>query len=113
MINLAVTAAQVMNLPGDGKLFATLSNPQVIQDVQPVSSGASGQPITGYEYRLEVPKRVYGIRNRIVHMKEGSGRAGQHLLAPYRRKARDLGTDLRLARFVAEHTIEYWAIPLP
>lgn len=113
MISLAVTQAQTMNLLGDKELFAALSRPQVIQDVQALSAGASGQPVPGHDYRLEVSTRVYGIRNRIVHMKEGGGRNSQRLLAPYSREARDLAADLRLTRFLAEHAMEYWATPLP
>jgi hypothetical protein len=113
VISLAVAQAQVMNLLGDTELFAALSNPQVIQDVQALSADPSGQPDAGHDYRLEVSTRVYGIRNRIVHMKEGGGRNGRLLLAPYSREARDLAADLRLARFLAEHTMEYWATSLP
>jgi hypothetical protein len=112
VISLAVTQAQIMNLLGDKELFAALTNPQVIQDVQALSADASGQPAAGPDYRLEISTRVYGIRNRIVHMKEGGGRNSQHLLAPYSREARDLAADLRLARFLAEHALEYWAVSL-
>jgi len=113
VISLAVTQAQLTNLLGDNELFATLSNPQVIHDVVALSADASGRLATGHDYRLEVSTRVYGIRNRIVHMKEGGGRLGQHLLAPHSREARDLAADLRLVRFLAEHTMEYWATSLP
>ncbi len=112
VISLAVTQAQLTNLLGDNELFAALSNPQVIQDVQALSADASGQLIAGHDYRLEVSTRIYGIRNRIVHMKEGGGRHGLNLLAPYSREARDLTADLRLGRFLAEHTMEYWATSL-
>jgi hypothetical protein len=113
VISLAVTQAQTMSLLGDKELFATVSSPQVIQDVQALSADASGQPVPGHDYRLEVSTRVYGIRNRIVHMKEGGGRNNQRLLAPYSREARDLAADLRLTRFLAEHAMEYWATSLP
>jgi hypothetical protein len=113
VIFLAVTQAQVMNLLGDNELFAALSNPQVIEDVQALSADTSGQPVAGHNYRLEISTRVYGIRNRIVHMKEGGGRNSQNLLAPYSREARDFAADLRLVRFLAEHTMEYWATSLP
>jgi hypothetical protein len=46
-------------------------------------------------------------------MKEGGGQNNKRLLAPYSREARDLTADLRLVRFLAEHTMEYWAASLP
>jgi len=113
VISLAVTQTQIASLLGDSELFAVLHNPQVIQDVQDLSGDPSGQTIVGHDYRLEISARVYGIRNRIVHMKEGGGRNSQRLLAPYSREARDLAADLRLVRFLAEHTMEYWAASLP
>ena len=113
VIGLALTPDQVMHLIKDRELFAPLSNPRVIQDVQTLGTDASGQPVAGRDYRLEISTRVYGIRNRIVHMKEGGGRSSQRLLAPYRREARDLAADLRLVRFLAEHIMEYWANTLP
>ena len=112
VIDLALTQAQLMNLLSDRELFAPVSDSQVVQDVQALTADPSGQPDNGRDYRLEVSTRVYGIRNRIVHMKEGGGRNSQKLLAPYSREARDLAADLRLARFLAEYTLEYWAIPL-
>jgi hypothetical protein len=112
VISLAVTSAQIMNLLNDKELFAALSDPQVIQDVQVLSADPSGQPTAGYDYRQEISTRVYSIRNRIVHMKEGGGRKGQQLLAPYSREARDLAADLRLARFLAGHAMEHWSTPL-
>jgi hypothetical protein len=45
-------------------------------------------------------------------MKEGGGREGKALLAPYSREARDLTADLRLVRFLAEHAMERWSEPL-
>ena len=113
VISLAVTSAQIMHLLNDKELFATLSDPQVIQDVQALSAGPSGQPTAGNDYRQEISTRVYDLRNRIVHMKEGGGRKGRLLLAPYSREARDLAADLRLARFLAEHAMEHWSTPLP
>lgn len=70
-----------MDLLRDKELFAALSNPLVIQDVQALSADASGQVLAGHGYRLEASTRVYGIRNRIVHMKEGGGRHSLRLLA--------------------------------
>jgi hypothetical protein len=113
VISLAVTQAQMMNLLGDNELFAALTNKQVIQDVQVLTPNASGQPIAGHDYRAEISRRVYEVRNRIVHMKEGGGQNNKRLLAPYSREARDLTADLRLVRFLAEHTMEYWAASLP
>ena len=112
VISLAVTPDQVVHLLRDKELFAALSDPQVIQDVQTLNADASGQPVTGHDYRLEISTRVYDMRNRIVHMKEGGGRKSQRLLAPYSRETRDLAADLRLVRFLAEHTMEYWGKPL-
>lgn len=112
VISLAVTQAQAANLLGDRELFSALSSPQVIQDVQTLSTDGSGQRIAGHDYRVEISNRIYGIRNRIVHMKEGGGRKNQVLLAPYSREARDLAADLRLARFLAEHSMEHWSTEL-
>ena len=113
MISLTVTHAQIMHLLGDKELFAALSSRQVIQDVQVLSADASGQPIAGHDYPMELSTRIYEIRNRIVHMKEGGGRNNKPLLAPYSREARDLAADVRLVRFLAEHAMEYWAISFP
>lgn len=112
VIDFAVTPAQLAGLLRDGDLFAALSSPQVIQDVQPLASGTSGGVRASYDYRRDVSTRVYGIRNRIVHMKEGGGRKGEPLLAPYSREARDLAADLRLVRFLAEHAMERWSTAL-
>jgi len=112
VISLAVTQAQLLNRLDDKQLFAALSNSQVIQDVQVLSADASGQPITGSDYRKEVSRRVYDIRNRIVHMKEGGSQSSQQLLTPYGPEARNLSADLHLIRFLAEHTMEYWSAPL-
>ena len=46
-------------------------------------------------------------------MKEGGGRRGLQLLAPYSREARDLAADLRFVRFLAEHAMQFWATSLP
>jgi hypothetical protein len=109
VIYLALTLSQVISLLGDKDLFATLSNSQIIQDVQALTANSTGQPTAAYDYRLEISTRVYGIRNKIVHMKEGGGNRSQNLLTPYSREARDLATDIRLVRFLAEHTMRYWA----
>ncbi|MET8813552.1 hypothetical protein ABZW47_16255 [Streptomyces sp. NPDC004549] len=113
VIGTAVTTAQLAGLLRDGDLFATLSNPQVIQDVQVLQPDSSGGPRVGHDYRMDVSTRVYGIRNRIVHMKEGGGRKRERLLAPYSREARDLSADLRLVRFLAEYAMEHWSEVLP
>lgn len=110
VIYLALTPTQVMSLLGDKELFDTLSNPQIIQDVQPITADASRQPVKGDDYRLEISTRIYEIRNKIVHMKEGGS---LHPLTPYSREARDLAADIRLVRFLAEHTMRYWARPFP
>jgi hypothetical protein len=112
VISSAVTKLQMTNLLNDKELFGALSNPQVIKDAEILSADASGTVISGYDYRLEVSNRVYGIRNKIVHMKEGGSRNSQHLMAPYSREARDLLADLRLVRFLAEHAMKHWASSL-
>jgi hypothetical protein len=113
VISLALTSNQTMHFLNNNDLFASLSNSQIIQDVQTLSTDTTGQRIAGYDYRLEISTRIYDIRNRIVHMKEGGNRRSQHLLAPYSREARDLAADLRLVRFLAEQTMEYWSQPFP
>ncbi|MFB7738503.1 hypothetical protein ACFC08_29800 [Streptomyces sp. NPDC056112] len=113
VIGTAVTTARLAGLLRDSDLFATLSNPQVIQDVEILQPDSSGGPQARHDYRMAVSTRVYGIRNRIVHMKEGGGRKGERLLAPYSREARDLSADLRLIRFLAESAMERWSEALP
>lgn len=113
VISLSVTPAQILNLLSDKELFTALSDPKVIQDVQVLGTDTSGQLVAGRDYRAEISVRSYGIRCRIVHMKEGGGRHGATLLAPYSREARDLAADLRIVQFLAEHTLEYWSRPIP
>jgi len=112
VISEAVSQAQVASLLGDNDLFAALSNPKVIQDVEVLGADASGHPVASHDYRLEISKRIYDVRTRIVHMKEGGGPGGKALLAPYSREARDLAADVRLVRFLAEHAMERWSEPL-
>ena len=112
VISEAVSQAQVASLLRDNDLFAALSNSKVIRDVEVLCADASGHPIVSHDYRLEVSKRIYGVRTRIVHMKEGGGREGKALLAPYSREVRDLAADVRLVRFLAEHAMERWSEPL-
>jgi hypothetical protein len=113
VISYAVTSGQVLSLLGDNDLFGALSNPRVIEDVHVLSADSSGRLIAGHDYRVEISTRIYDLRNRIVHMKQGGGRSGQVLLAPYGREARDLAADLRLIRFLAEHALHKWAGTLP
>lgn len=113
VISLALTPGQVTRLFKDRELLAVLSNPGVIRDVETLTTDASGEPVAGYDYRKEVSTRVYAIRNRIVHMKEGGGKGSKRLLAPYSREARDLAADVRLIRFLAEHVMKYWSTTLP
>lgn len=113
VISLALKPDQVMRVLKDRELLAVLNNPGVIRDVERLITDASGEPVAGYDYREDVSTRVYAIRNRIVHMKEGGGKGGKHLLAPYGREARDLGADLRLIRFLAEHIMKFWSTTLP
>jgi hypothetical protein len=112
VISLALTPAQVASLLSDRDLFASLSNPKVIKDVQALTALA-GHPDPSTDYRLEISKRIYGIRTRIVHMKEGGSSQSPNLLTPYGREARDLAADLRLIRFLAEHAMRHWARPIP
>ncbi|MGW8700744.1 hypothetical protein ACWGOK_28110 [Streptomyces eurythermus] len=113
VINLAVTQAEVAGLLRDRDLFATLSDPAVIRHVETLADDGSGAPLPGSDYRAAISSRVYGIRNRIVHMKEGGGKKGTPLLGLHSREARDLAADLRLVRYLAEKTMEHWATALP
>ncbi|MFF9527120.1 hypothetical protein ACF1DV_34875 [Streptomyces achromogenes] len=113
VIDLAVTQAEVAGLLRDRELFTTLSDPAVIQHVETLEDDGSGAPLPGGDYRAAISSRVYGIRNRIVHMKEGGGQRGTPLLGLHSREARDLATDLRLVRYLAEKAMEYWATDLP
>lgn len=99
-------------LPRPRTSWRYLSNPRVIQDVEVLRADTSGHLVPGHDYRLEISKRTYDLRTRVVHMKEGGGRDGKALLAPYSREARDLAADLRLIRFLAEHAMERWSEPL-
>ncbi|MDX3739586.1 hypothetical protein [Streptomyces sp. ID01-15D] len=107
-----MTPQQLAHLLSYSDLFATMSSTQVIQHVQALASDASGGLLAGHDYRSDVSPRLYGIRNRIVHMKEGGGPKGLPLLAPYSREARDLAADLRTVRFLAEHAMERWSTAL-
>jgi hypothetical protein len=112
VINLAVTSADVAGLLRDRELFTTLSNPRIIQHVETLEHDGSGAPLTSGDYREAISSRVYGIRNRIVHMKEkGGGKAPP--LDLHSREARDLAADLRLVRYLAEKAMEHWATDLP
>lgn len=111
VISLALTSAQVASLLSDKDLFGSLSNPKVVKDVQALTALA-GYLDPSTDYRLEISRRVYGIRTRIVHMKEGGSSQSPNLLTPYGREARDLGADLRLIRFLAEHAMRHWARPI-
>ncbi|WP_193458819.1 MULTISPECIES: hypothetical protein [Streptomyces albogriseolus group] len=113
VINLAVTQADVAGLLRDRDLFTALSNPQIIQHVETLEHDGSGAPLLSSDYRKAVSSRVYGIRNRIVHMKEGGGVKGAPLLGLHSREARDLAADLRLLRYLAEKAMERWATALP
>ncbi|MFH9195739.1 hypothetical protein [Streptomyces globisporus] len=112
VIESAVTPQQLAHLLSDSDLFATISSSQIIQHVQALESDASGGLLAGYDYRSDLSLRVYGIRNRLVHMKEGGGPRGLPLLAPYSREARDLAADLRTVRYLAEHAMERWSTAL-
>ncbi|MER5211689.1 hypothetical protein ABT063_14155 [Streptomyces sp. NPDC002838] len=113
VINLAVTQADVAGLLRDRELFTTLSDPTIIQHVETLEDDGSGAPLPGSDYRNAISSRVYGIRNRIVHMKEGGGPKGTPLLGLHSQEARDLAADLRLVRYLAEKAMEYWATALP
>ncbi|MGY5060704.1 hypothetical protein ACWDFR_42715 [Streptomyces sp. 900105755] len=113
VINLAVAQADVAGLLRDRQLFTTLSDPAIIQHVVTLEDDGSGAPLPGSDYRTAISSRVYDIRNRIVHMKEGGGRRGTPLLGLHSREARDLAADLRLVRYLAEKAMEHWATALP
>ncbi|MEV3935633.1 hypothetical protein AB0K52_06620 [Glycomyces sp. NPDC049804] len=113
VISDAVPPAAAANLLGDRELFATLSDPSIIEHVHALEDNGTGVPIAGLDYREDLSTRVYQIRCRIVHAKEGGGAKGVPPLAPHSREARDLTADLRLIRFLAEKTLNRWATPLP
>ncbi|MGW0118431.1 hypothetical protein [Streptomyces sp. NPDC003327] len=113
VINLAVTQKEIVNFLGDKDLFSTLSDPLIIQHVTALDHDGSGALLPSQDYRTDVSSRVYGIRNRIVHMKEGGGRRKTPLLGIHSREARDLASDLRMVRYLAEKAMEHWATALP
>lgn len=113
VINLAVTETDITGLLRDQEMFTTLSTPQIIQHVETLEHDGFGSPLLNTDYRRAISSRAYGIRNRIVHMKEGGGLKGTPLLDLHSREARDLAADLRLIRYLAEKAMERWATPLP
>ncbi|MFC1415773.1 hypothetical protein [Streptacidiphilus cavernicola] len=119
VIDLAVTRDQLVGFLKGPDLFATLSDPRVIKEVPALERDQSGGPVASQDPRGPVSERVYTLRNRIVHMKEGGGGLrkpmpvpAEGLLSPFGREARELSADLRLVRFLAERALEHWSTPL-
>ncbi len=111
IVDMAITPTQLQGFLRGNGLLAGLADKTLIQDVPVLPADANPCPVSGLDYRSDVVARVYKIRCRIVHAKEGSGHA--ELIKPYSREARDLGADLQLIRFVAERVIRHWATALP
>lgn len=110
--DMAITAAQLEGFLRGNDLLASLSDGNLIQAVQVLQADANSRPIPGLDYRPDVVARVYQIRCRIVHAKEGGGHASAEVIKPYSREARDLGADLQLIRFFTERAIHHWPTPL-
>lgn len=113
IVDLAITPAQLEGFFRGNDLLAGLADKKLIQDVPVLHADANSCPVPGLDYRSDVVSRVYKIRCRIVHAKEGVGHAHAELIKPYSREARDLRADLQLIRFVAERVIRHWATALP
>ncbi|MFC9861596.1 MULTISPECIES: hypothetical protein [unclassified Streptomyces] len=112
VIDAALTTTQVTgHLVGD-RLLPDLSNPQLITGVHCLPVGAAFQPVAGTDYRSHVSERVYDLRCRIVHAKEGGGGKRPDVILPAGREARDLGPDIQLVAFLAERALQHWATPL-
>ncbi|MEJ2853372.1 MULTISPECIES: hypothetical protein [unclassified Saccharothrix] len=113
MAELAVTSAQLQGfLRGNVLLLRSLAEEKLIKDVPVLQADVNSHPVPGLDYRPDVAKRVYKIRCRIVHAKEGGGHNQAEVIQPHSREARDMGADLQLIRFVAERVIQHWATSL-
>ncbi|MEU5907918.1 hypothetical protein ABZ780_26550 [Micromonospora sp. NPDC047467] len=53
----------------------------------------------------QVAERIYDIRCRIVHAKDGGGPAQAALLLPFSAEARSLGHDIDIVRFIAQKVL--------
>lgn len=113
VINMSVPASDCLKLLNDRDLFDTLSDPMVILHVDALKRDGAGGPIQNLDYREAISSRAYGIRNRIVHAKEGGGKRGIPPLRLHSREARDLTADLRVIRFLAQKALKHWATALP
>ncbi|MCX4779990.1 hypothetical protein [Streptomyces sp. NBC_01264] len=71
-----------------------------IAGVSPIRLKGTNEPVA-----TQVAKRVYALRNRIVHAKDDPKYAERPQLLPRGNEANSLGPDIRLARFIALETI--------
>ncbi|RSD14234.1 hypothetical protein [Amycolatopsis eburnea] len=109
----AATAVQAGGFLRGNRRFQVLCDPTVIEDVHVLPADAAGNPVAGHDYRPDLVARVYEIRCRIVHAKEGgAGKAAKPLL-PDSREARDLGADIEVVRWLADRVLRHWAGSLP
>jgi hypothetical protein len=71
-----------------------------LRHVKQISLKDLGSPLGA-----QVADRIYDIRCRIVHAKDGGGPSQAELLLPFGPEARLLGYDIKIARFVAEKVL--------
>ncbi|MFE6841106.1 hypothetical protein [Streptomyces sp. NPDC057686] len=86
-------------LKGDGfKHYFSKNGP--IGGIPVINPNATNESVA-----VQVAKRVYALRNRIVHAKDDPKYSESPQLLPRGREANSLGPDIQLARFVALETI--------
>jgi hypothetical protein len=78
---------------------AALARADRIIDVRPLDTGGTAMPLVE-----QVADRIYSLRCRIVHGKDGGNGQGEPL-RPFGRESKLLGPDLALIRFVAQRTL--------
>ena len=71
-----------------------------LRHVKQISLKDLGSPLGA-----QVADRIYDMRCRIVHAKDGGGPSQAELLLPFGPEARLLGYDIKIARFVAEKVL--------
>lgn len=112
LLDMAITPIQMAGyLRGSGAL-SVLSDSNLISDASVLPQDGAGNPVAGFDYRTPVAERIYDIRCRIVHTKDPSAATIPPPILPGSREARDLRTDIRLVRFVAERVLKHWATSL-
>ncbi|UJW32577.1 hypothetical protein L3Q67_01940 [Saccharothrix sp. AJ9571] len=109
---MTITPAQLEGFLRGNALLSKLADKNLITDVPELKANVNSNPFSGLDYRPDVAERVYKIRCRIVHAKEGGGPNQTEVIQPYSREARDMGSDLRLIRFLAERALRHWATSL-